>query len=228
MVLDLLKITDCGDPNSLSNRMRSARFRYFESLVESLPRPLRIIDIGGTQSFWEKRGWTGREDVEITLVNLTAEPSAHPNINCVSGDATDLSEYGDRSFDVAFSNSVIEHLFTLENQEAMAHEVQRVAAAFWVQTPNYWFPIEPHFQLPGWQWLPETCRVQILRHRRCGRRGPYPDSREARESVREVRLMTRRELSRLFPGARIVPERFLGLVKSWIVHGGFPPADPSR
>jgi hypothetical protein len=102
----------------------------------------------------------------------------------------------------------------------MARETRRVARAYWVQTPNYWFPMEPHFLVPGWQWLPESARVAAIRRRRLGWRGPVPDADEARESVREIRLMRRTELARMFPDATLRPERFGGLVKSWIVLGG--------
>jgi hypothetical protein len=217
----LLKMTDHSNPNSLSNRMRNRRFAFFESLIANFERPLRIIDIGGTSAFWENRGWANQEGVEILLINLSEEEPKYPNIVSRKGDATNLAEYGDLSFDVAFSNSVIEHLFTYENQRAMAREVQRVARAHWVQTPNYWFPIEPHFQLPAWQWLPESVRVSILQKRRCGRRGPHPDPEKARESIREVRLMTKKELRVCFPASTIYAEKFMGLVKSWVVYSGF-------
>ncbi len=206
------------NPNSLSNRMRSRRFLGFEQLVESLPRPLRIIDFGGTPEFWEQRGWGGRDDVHITAVNIQPRISCRPNFRPMFGDVANLSQFSDNSFDVAFSNSVIEHLFTFERQAAMARELQRVAPVFWLQTPNYWFPIEPHFHVPGWQWLPIGVRKAIIQRRRCGWRGPYPDAERADQVVREVQLLTRNQLQRLFPNAAIVSERFGGLVKSWIVH----------
>lgn len=183
---------------------------------------MAIIDIGGTPRFWELCGWADLDDVRITIVNLEASECKHSNIEIKVGDATNLANYSDRSFDIAFSNSVIEHLTTDENQASMAREVKRVGRAYWVQTPNYWFPVEPHFQFLGWQWLPTAARVAIIRRYACGRRGPYPDLERARESVRNVRLMTRRELSQLFPNASIWSERFCGMVKSWVVYGGFP------
>ncbi len=221
LMVNLRRFADSHDPKSLGNRLRSKRFQMFEELVRPLAKPLRILDIGGTNSFWEQRGWAGHSDYQITLVNLELEESKHDNIQPAKGDATNLAEFSDSSFDIAFSNSVIEHLFTLENQRAMAREVTRVAKSYWVQTPNYWFPVEPHFHMPGWQWLPESTRVALIRRRRCGWRGPCPDLADAQAAVREVRLMKRRELAEAFPAARIVPERFCGLVKSWIVIGGF-------
>ena len=217
----LLRMTDQSDPNSLSNRMRNRRFEFFEKLIENLPRPLKIIDIGGTSAFWKNRGWANNEESDILLINLSEEEPKYSNIRSRKGDATNLSEYDDQSFDIAFSNSVIEHLFTFENQKAMAREVQRVARAHWVQTPNYWFPMEPHFQIPGWQWLPESIRVAMLRRWSCGRRGPLSDPEKARQSIREVRLMTRKEVVECFPRSNIYAEKFFGLVKSWVAYSGF-------
>jgi hypothetical protein len=217
----LQRLADDGSAGSLSHRLRERRFRLFDRLVADLPRPLRIIDIGGTTKFWEQRGWADRSDVSITLVNLEAEQRRYENINPTAGDATDLADHADDSFDIAFSNSVIEHLFTLENQQRMAAEVRRVAAAYWVQTPNFWFPVEPHFLVPAWHWLPEDARVAILRRRGIGWAGRCPDPQRAREVVQEHRLMRRAELARLFPDAVIVGERIGGLTKSWTALGGF-------
>lgn len=193
----------------------------FEQLTAALPRPLRIIDIGGTNAFWSQRGWAGRDDVQIVTVNLQAEPQQFPNIECRTGDATSLGAVADREFDIAFSNSVIEHLFTKDAQRKMADEVRRVARAYWVQTPNFWFPIEPHFHVPGWQWMPVAARVAILRRRRCGWRGPVPDPQKALDAVTEVRLLTGSEMRELFPGATIWREKLGGLTKSWVAYSGF-------
>ncbi len=213
---------DSADPNSLANRLRSRRFALFESLVSSLPKPIRILDIGGTNEFWENRGWGNRTDVRVVTLNLRVEPKLFSNIESVVGDATDLGRFQDASFDIAFSNSVIEHLFTFDNQRRMANEVRRVGKAYWVQTPNFWFPVEPHFHVLGWQWMPFGIRVSLIRRWKCGWRGPCADLEQARRLVREVRLMTDAELRQAFPDADLVPERFAGLVKSWIVIHGFP------
>jgi hypothetical protein len=214
------RLADQSKTGSFSNTRRSRRFEAFAELVDGLLQdrsaPLRILDIGGTNSFWEQRGWGDREDVEIVLINLEAEPRRHPSIESRAGDATDLSEFPDGSFDVVFSNSVIEHLRTLGNQEAMAREVRRLAPVFWVQTPNFWFPVEPHFLTPAWHWLPVAARVQLLKRRRWGWRGPCPDEAEAETAVREIRLMRRGELARLFPDAQLTPEKIGPFVKSFV------------
>jgi len=220
--LSIRSLADGKNPNSFSNRACTRRFQRFEALAATLPRPLRILDVGGTNEFWENRGWAGRSDVQIASLNLEAQEQKHENIQSLAGDATDLHQFADGSFDIVFSNSVIEHLFTLEQQRRMAAEVQRVGKSFWVQTPNFWFPMEPHFHIPGWQWMPLNLRVSIIRRWRCGWRGPCPDPVKARELVSEVRLMSGRELRSMFPKANLVAERFCGFVKSWIAIGGFP------
>ena len=114
---------ELDDPDPMiafSNRMRNRRFHHFEQLTESMPRPLKIIDVGGTTDFWVRRGWGGRSDIQITTVNRDAESKRCQNIEPVVGDASNLSGFADQCFDIAFSNSVIEHLEIWENQAAMA------------------------------------------------------------------------------------------------------------
>jgi hypothetical protein len=218
---DLLRRwADVAAQESFSNARRSQRFEAFGRLVDRLSdrhkRPVRILDIGGTNLFWEQRGWSGRNDVHIVLVNLATEPSIHANIEVQRGDATDLSEFPDGAFDVVFSNSVIEHLGTFDRQAAMAAEVRRLAPLYWIQTPNFWFPIEPHFLTPGWHWLPARLRIALLQKRRWGWRGPCPDPEEAKALVHEIRLMRGRELGNIFPDANFKKERVGPLVKSFV------------
>jgi hypothetical protein len=221
------RLADDEDPASLSNKLRAKRFRQFEAWAAQMPRPLRILDVGGTNDFWQQRNWAGRSDVRIFSLNMVPEKQLHENIQPIAGDATNLAQFADGSFDIAFSNSVIEHLFTFDNQRRAAREIQRVGKTFWVQTPNYWFPMEPHFQVPGWQWMPVQMRIAIIRRVRCGWRGPCPDRTAARQLVEEVRLLSRSELGTIFPGATLIPERFCGLVKSWTAVGG-PAANSSN
>ena len=218
--LDLRELASGSDRGSLSNRLRDRRFAIFERAVSALERPFKILDLGGTNQFWENRGWAGRDGVHVVIANLDLEERRHGNIEPVVADATDLRMFANRSFDLVFSNSVIEHLRTFDAQQAMASEIRRLSCRYWVQTPNYWFPIEPHFLFPGWQWLPQDLRVAIIRRRRIGWRGPVPELAQAREAVSEIRLLRRHELRHLFPDACIKAERFCGLVKSWIAVEG--------
>lgn len=202
----------------LSRRMRGRRFDRFAALAERLPKPLTILDVGGRAAFWAAHGWAGREEVRIVTGNIEPQQKEYDNIDPIELDATNMSQFDDKSVDLVFSNSVIEHLFTWENQVKMAREVRRVGRAYWVQTPNYWFPMEPHFRVPGWQWLPEWARVALLRRRRCGWRDRTPDPAIALALVREVKLLSHWQLRMLFPDAQFWGERWLGLLKSLVVY----------
>ncbi len=215
----MVRLANVYEEHSFANRLRAARFRRFEQSVSKLRKPVTILDVGGTTDFWEQRGWAGRPEFRITTINLLPQEQKHKNVTPIVGDATNL-DFRNRSVDVVFSNSVIEHLRAFENQRRMAAEIRRVAKAFWVQTPNFWFPMEPHFLIPGWHWMPFALRVAILRKHRCGWMGPCPDREQARELVSEVRLLRRKELAALFPGATLIPEWFCGLIKSWSAVSG--------
>jgi hypothetical protein len=212
-------LLDVENPNSFAVRFRAARFRRFEAWMASIPRPVTILDIGGRTFFWEERGFANRADIQIVSVNLLRDEQRYENLKPVIGDATNLPQFADRSFDIVFSNSVIEHLSTFENQCCMAKEVKRVAKRYWVQTPNFWFPLEPHFFVPGWQWLPESVRVSVIKRWKCGYYGPCRDALAARKVIGEIQLLTRRQLKILFPNATLIPERVCGLVKSWTAVG---------
>jgi hypothetical protein len=64
--------------------------------------------------------------------------------------------FEDRAFDLVHSSAVLEHVGSLENQIKMVAECLRVAnRGVCLTTPNRWFPIEVHSQLPFIHWLPK-------------------------------------------------------------------------
>jgi hypothetical protein len=200
-----------------SQYFREKRFQFFLSLTRDLPRPLKILDIGGTQYFWEKMNYTKEPDIHFTLVNLYPQEAPGKNFTCVVGDATSLP-FKDKEFDIVFSNSVIEHLFTKENQEKMASEIRRVGKNYFVQTPNLYFPIEPHWLFPLFQFLPFSLRVFMTQHFDIGGY-PKTNNREAAVTrVKEVRLLTKREMKKMFPEGGYYKEEFFFMTKSIIMY----------
>ena len=214
-------LADGRRPGSPADRFRQRRFDEFRALVGALREPVRVLDVGGTTVFWERVGYAGHDRIEITLLNVVEQQSAHSNLTATVGNAADLSRYADDSFDVVVSNSVIEHLSTPELQARMAREVRRVGRRLYLQTPNRYFPLEPHFLFPFFGLLPITVRAWLLQHLDLGWHRRRPDREEALADVLSIRLMTGRELRRVFPGARLVKERFLGFTKSFIVIDGW-------
>jgi ubiquinone/menaquinone biosynthesis C-methylase UbiE len=134
----------------------------------------------------------------------------------VEGDATELP-LADNAFDIAFSNSVIEHVGTWEKQQAFAREACRMARKLWIQTPARSFPIEAHLLAPYIQYLPKSVQHSFVRWTLRGLL--QPDA--VHKIVDEVRLLTYREMKQLFPDCLILKECMLGLTKSYIAVRGF-------
>jgi SAM-dependent methyltransferase len=214
----VLSVADNGNPASLASRMRAARNRHFRDLIDALPRPLSILDVGGTPAVWERIGFAGRQDVEITLINLEPQPMQWNNITAVAGDARDMSRFATHQFDVVYSNSVIEHVGDRLSVERMAAEVQRVGKHYFLQTPNRYFPIEPHFVFPFFQFLPRFIRIELLRRFELGWMQRQNNPEHAARDVDSINLLSKPEVRDLFPGAKIELENVLGLAKSIMAH----------
>lgn len=210
------KLGDNTNRASLSHKLRSGRFRFFLSLIQDLPRPLSILDIGGTTAFWDAMDFNN-EGICITLLNLGSQPVLRKGFTSVSGDATQLP-YADHSFDIVFSNSVIEHLYDHASQQKMAAEVQRVGRNYFIQTPNYWFPVEPHWIFPFFQHLPFGCRVFLTRYLSLGHIKKIRNRTDAENQVKEIKLLSFKEIQSLFPEAGIYIEKFLCLNKSFVAY----------
>lgn len=209
-------LASSSSSDSLANSFRKKRFQYFCELVFSCGQnPITILDVGGTERFWEVHGFveTGHK---IILLNLTAPKSNYPNILTISGDAIDLSMFADQSIDIVFSNSVIEHLFTFENQNKMANEIRRVGKKYYIQTPSYYFPLEPHFLFPFFHWLPKSVRIFLIRQFSLGWYDRQKSKEKASKLVEEIRLLKKSEFQFFFPDAKIISERFFGITKSYI------------
>jgi hypothetical protein len=83
-----------------------------------------------------------------------------------------------------------------------------------VQTPNYWFPLEPHLRTPFIHWMPEPWRIAIVRHKACGYFPRASSYDEARNILDDARLLNAPAMAALFPDAVIERERFAGMTKS--------------
>ena len=203
--------------DSLGNQFREKRFSFFLQKFNKMQKPVTILDVGGKINFWENRGLAGNKNYKITIVNFEKEKSQYSNIKTKMGDATDLSPFNDKSFDIAHSNSVIEHLYNFENQKKMASEIIRVGKKHIVQTPNKYFFLEPHYLLPFFDIIPKKLKYFILTKTKLSRLKKW-DKKFASQYIEEIRLLSLKEMKELFPNSKIYFEKFLGMNKSFTMH----------
>lgn len=212
-----------SNPASIESRFRRARFARVEALIEQAldgRKTIDIIDLGGREVYWTIATEflaRHRGRIRIHLVNLESDllPVKDTGLfEARAGDACDTQSYKANAFDLVHSNSVIEHVGGWDRIGQFADNVRRLAPRYFVQTPNFWFPLEPHFRVPGYQWLPARLRTHLLQMRRLGFYDREPDYRKARSVVEEVKLLTRHDMAHLFPDADIAMERVAGLPKS--------------
>lgn len=209
-----------ADRRALSRRFRQRRFMKVASIIDRIIAEkgrCRIADIGGTKYYWDiVDGFTASRPVEITLINPKETQASSGKFRYLDGDATDLAALDDMSFDFVHSNSVIEHVGDWPKMAAMAANVRRLAPCYYVQTPNFWFPYEPHFRCLFVHWLPEQLRYRLVRRFALGFAGAQGSIDAAMRRVQSARLVDAGQMRALFPDAEIARERVLGLTKSLI------------
>jgi hypothetical protein len=191
-------------------RRRMARFA-----AELAPScDTRILDVGGSPFNWELSEVRAR----VTLLNVLPprDRAAVPaRFTLLTASGTDLP-HRDRAFDIAFSNSVIEHLGSYERQVRFAGELRRVGRRLWVQTPARWFFFEPHLLTPFVHYLPKAWQRRLLRHATVWGWLARPSRELVARYLRETRLLTHAEMRALFPDCEIRRERLLVWTKSYV------------
>ncbi len=182
---------------------------FFTMFVPS--SDVRLLDIGGTPQTWISES-QNHVPFSVTMINIRCSIDiSNSFFHLIQGDATRLP-FSDNEFDIAFSNSVLEHVGSWEKQLAFAREARRVARKLWIQTPARSFPIEAHLLAPFIQYLPKRIQHRIARWTPRGLLTPEV----VHEIIDEVRLLTHREIQELFPDCQILKERLFFFTKSYI------------
>jgi hypothetical protein len=192
---------------------RESRARRSDMLLRRFPdlAEMAVVDLGGTAAFWRQ---VDVRPLSVTVVNLKAARPPEPWLSFVRGDACAPPSLDGREFDLVFSNSLIEHVGGHFRRAQLAEVVHRLAPHHWVQTPYRYFPVEPHWMFPGFQFLPVAARAAITRRWRFGHvPAAGSDRPRAIENVLGVELLSAAELSHYFPSSEIVRERVMGMTK---------------
>ncbi len=202
-------------PWRLQARMRARRNaplkRRIEHLSAILGGRVRIVDLGGTEKYWRAIGydWMQRFGVEVTCINPSAAEVArgsaltNASVALTQGNACAMPD-ADNAFDMVHSNSVIEHVGRWQDMEAFAREVRRLAPAYYIQTPYFWCPIDPHYyRIPFLHWMPVSWKLKLLARIGPGHFAPTRDIGRLMRAIESSVLLDRAQFRTLFPDARI-------------------------
>jgi len=201
------------------SRFRDARFKTFiMPIIQSVIRQkgsCRILDMGGDPDYW--RFDIPSSNIEISILNIEQKDSVpDARFRILQGDARNVAEFPDLSFDFVHSNSLIEHVGRWDDMRQVASEIRRLAPRYYVQTPNFWFPLDPHSNMPLMHWLPMPVQRQMVSKKAHGFYAKAKTLDEAMQIVESTSMLDRAQVAALFPDARIVTEDVLFMSKSLI------------
>ncbi len=204
--------------SALNTRFRRRRMRDFERRME-LSDGVSVLDVGGTPTIWSFVSCRPK----LTILNLGPSDSADDALEVI-GDGTRLP-FADQCFDIVFSNSVIEHVGSAENQRKFAEEIRRVGHRVYVETPNRWFPVDPHLLTPMIHFLPRDWQRKLVRNFTVWGLITRPSPNQVDSFIDTTRLLDATEMQQLFPRCHLDRERFARLTKSLIAWG---PGDSAK
>lgn len=198
----------------MTERSRRKRFDLFMEALEPNASD-EVLDVGAGEgegravNFFEEWYPWRAQVTAVALEDLPRFRAAYPEVRFVVGDGRELP-FRDQTFDVVFSNAVLEHVGTAKDQKQFLSELCRVSRRAFISTPNRWFPVDAHTMIPFVHWLPLAWRNAI--YRKLGR--------EYYASEERLRLLGLGELRKLLPpgvSMKTYPQRVLGLVANWNV-----------
>lgn len=203
---------DPVNPRSLSARARQRRWAELTRRFPQL-REMRVLDLGGTPGFWLS---APQRPAAVTTVNMRHSEAPERWLDHIVADACEFVAPAGSKFDLVISNSLIEHVGGHARRRMLADVVRASAPAHWVQTPYRYFPIEPHWLAPGWQFLPLAVRATALSYWPLCHGGRPKDRASALRIALGTELLCRTEMQLLFPASEIWNERVAGLTKSLV------------
>jgi hypothetical protein len=174
---------------------------------------MSVLDLGGTADAWRL---IPIRPARLVFLNVRA-PGELSGAEIIMGDACNPPDRVWRErFDIVFSNSLIEHLGGHSRRQTFAEVVRSLADHHWVQTPYRYFPVEPHYAGPLFQFLPLGARARLVARWPIGSLATVKDPAECLALAQGTELLSRTEMRGYFPDATLLTERALGMTKSLI------------
>jgi len=181
----------------LHRRSREKKHRLFMQLLHP-DANARILNVGitGTRIGFREQleNWYPHPD-RITGGGLSFDEvddyrESFPSVTAIVFDGCALP-FADQSFDIVYSNAVLEHLPGPSAVERFTQEVQRVGKGWFISTPNFWYPIEPHYHVPLMQLLSQDSQRKLARSL-------------GKPTYDHLQLLSKSQLCALFPTSNVV------------------------
>lgn len=149
----------------------SARKKMFDIFIAQMNfnENSSVLDVGVTSDdqFNESNYFEQFYPYKNKIVCVGTEDGSHlekkyPGLKFLLVRPGEKLPFSDQSFDIVFSNAVVEHVGNKQNQQFFIGELLRVSKHFFMTTPNRWFPVELHTSLPLLHWLPKGKYRKLL------------------------------------------------------------------
>lgn len=181
--------------NKFHKISREQKFRLFLKMLNPSSNDI-ILDAGAEKGLYFEEKYVRKKNVvalDINRNNLVLLKRKYREVLVIQGDVCNLP-FKDNSFDIIFSNAVIEHVGNSERQMEFAKEIMRVGRKWFVTTPNRLFPFELHVYLPFIHYFPQKIQKYIMEN-------IYPGG------TWNVNLLTASKMRNLFQGSTIVKQK---------------------
>lgn len=196
-------------------KFRKKRGKFLKKLYPHIDE-LKILDLGGSESFWKETDIVCNFK-NITILNIKKYENEYinqKNINTVIYDGK-VIPFNNKSFDLIICNSVIEHV-PIKNRKFFCDEIKRVGKKFFLQTPSYYFPLEPHFVMPFIHWLPKNIGFFLVNFS-LWRILSNPNRKLINDYFFNTNLLKEKELKKYFTNSKIFKEKSFFMTKSYYV-----------
>ncbi len=148
-------------PQSLAERIViAARDRIYDDFIETCQPDAssKILDIGVSDVITDaanvlERRYAHRANITAAGLGSASDfKRAFKDVDYVQISAGQPLPFVDRSFDIATSNAVLEHVGSCAAQRQFIAEHMRVAKRVFITVPHRFFPVEHHTAIPFLHW----------------------------------------------------------------------------
>lgn len=212
----------------IRNARRKRALTFKKNVV--LKDTFKILDLGGGNGNYINSLIPTPNNYEIYIADIDKPGLKSAEIKygykTIELNETGKLPFEDKYFDVVFCNSVIEHVTVpkrdiykitnkeefqekaLKRQQSFADEIRRVSKQYFVQTPNRYFILEAHtWFINVFVFLSRENSIRLIK---------LLNKFWPKKTDPDWNLLTKGQMGMFFPEARILPEKSLGFVKSWM------------